>query len=122
MDELTWESLYNNPEARDSNPQTVTLYATSFHPCQAPENNPLTYRGTRYDSLAQLVQTIGPDDMGKPGTYPLWSGPNLLMLSVAPTGQGTGLGLAIVRHILQLHGETCTAQTTNTGVAFTVTL
>lgn len=40
----------------------------------------------------------------------------------AAPGEGTGLGLAIVRHIVQLHGGSCTAQATPSGVQFTVTL
>ena len=40
----------------------------------------------------------------------------------AAPGEGTGLGLAIVRHIVQLHGGSCTAQATPSGVVFTVTL
>lgn len=83
-----WEPMYQNPDALDPDTQTVTLYATNFHLCTAPENSPLTYRGTQYDSLAQLVQTLGPDYMEKWGTFSLWSGPNLLVLSVAPTDQG----------------------------------
>lgn len=84
----TWVPVYDNPTAIHEHTQTVTLYATRFHTCFAPEKSPLTYRGTRYESLAQLVQTLGPDYMEKWGSYTLWSGPNLLILSVAPTGQG----------------------------------
>ena len=84
----TWVSLYDNPTAIHEDAQTVTLYATRFHTCFAPKNSPLTYRGARYESLAQLVQIIGPDYIEKWGSYPLWSGPNLLTLSVAPTHQG----------------------------------
>ena len=40
----------------------------------------------------------------------------------AAPGEGTGLGLAIVRHIVQLHGGSCQASATQTGVVFTVTL
>lgn len=83
-----WGDMYQNPDALAPGTQTVTLYATNFHLCTAPENSPLTYRGTRYDSLAQLVQTLGPDFIEKWGTFSLWSGPNLLVLSVAPTDQG----------------------------------
>lgn len=84
----TWVSLYDNPTAIHEHAQTVTLYATRFHTCFAPKNSPLTYRGTRYESLAQLVQTLGPDYMEKWGSYTLWSGPDLLIFSVAPTQQG----------------------------------
>lgn len=84
----TWVAMYDNPTAIHENAQTVTLYTTRYDTCFAPKSPPLTYQGTRYESLAQLVQTIGPGYMDQPGTYTLWSGPNLLMLSVAPTGQG----------------------------------
>ncbi|OUN20329.1 HAMP domain-containing sensor histidine kinase [Pseudoflavonifractor sp. An85] len=84
----TWVSLYDNPTAIHEDAQTVTLYATRFHTCFAPKNSPLTYRSTQYESLAQLVQTLSPDYRETWGSYPLWSGPNLLMLSVAPTQQG----------------------------------
>lgn len=83
-----WGEMYQNPDALPPDTQTVTCYATNFHLCTAPETSPLTYRGTQYDSLAQLVQAIGPDYMEKWGSYTLWSGPNLLVLSVAPTDQG----------------------------------
>lgn len=83
-----WGDMYQNPDARAPDTQTVTLYTTNFHLCTAPETSPLTYRGTKYDSLAQLVQTIGPDYIEKWGTFSLWSGPNLLVLSVAPADQG----------------------------------
>lgn len=83
-----WGDMYQNPDALAPGTQTVTLYTTNFHLCTAPETSPLTYRGTKYDSLAQLVQTIGPDYIEKWGTFSLWSGPNLLVLSVAPTDQG----------------------------------
>lgn len=84
----TWVSLYDNPTAIHEDAQTVTLYATRFHTCFAPKSSPITYRGAQYESLAQLVQAIGPDYMEKWGSYTLWSGPNLLLLSVAPTQQG----------------------------------
>ena len=83
-----WGDMYQNPDALAPDTQTVTLYTTNFHLCTAPETSPLTYRGTKYDSLAQLVQTIGPDYIEKWGTFSLWSGPNLLVLSVAPADQG----------------------------------
>lgn len=83
-----WGEMYQNPDALAPDTQTVTCYATNFHLCTASETSPLTYRGTQYDSLAQLMQAIGPDYMEKWGSYTLWSGPNLLVLSVAPTDQG----------------------------------
>lgn len=83
-----WGDMYQNPDALAPDTQTVTLYTTNFHLCTAPETSPLTYRGTKYDSLAQLVQTLGPDYIEKWGTFSLWSGPNLLVLSVAPADQG----------------------------------
>lgn len=85
----TWVQIYDNPTALDANAQTVTLYATHFYPCYPRENPPLTYRGTRYDNLAQLVQTLGPDFLDTEGPVQLWSWPHLLVLSVAPTDQGT---------------------------------
>lgn len=84
----TWVPMYDNPTAIHQDAQTITLYATRFHTCFAPKTSPLTYRGTRYESLAQLVQTIGPNYRDTWGSYSLWSGPNLLLLSVAPTQQG----------------------------------
>lgn len=84
----TWVQIYDDPTAIHPQAQTVTLYATRYHACCPPETSPLTYRGTRYDSLSQLVQNLGPDYIEKWGTFSLWSGPNLLVLSVAPTDQG----------------------------------
>lgn len=84
----SWGDMYQNPNALAPNAQALTLYATNFHLCVAPDNTPLTYQGTRYESLGELVQTLGPDFLAQRGTFSLWSGPNLLVLSVAPTHQG----------------------------------
>ena len=40
----------------------------------------------------------------------------------ARSGGGTGLGLAIAKQIIELHGGTCAAENTKTGVAFRFTL
>lgn len=40
----------------------------------------------------------------------------------ARSGGGTGLGLAIAKNIVELHGGTCSAQNTKTGVAFEFTI
>lgn len=40
----------------------------------------------------------------------------------ARSGGGTGLGLAIARQIIELHGGTCAAENTKTGVAFRFTI
>lgn len=38
------------------------------------------------------------------------------------SGEGTGLGLSIAKHIVELHGGTCSAQNTNSGVRFQFTI
>lgn len=40
----------------------------------------------------------------------------------ARSGDGTGLGLAIAKNIIELHGGTCSARNTKTGVAFSFTI
>lgn len=83
-----WGDMYQNPDALAPDTQTVTLYTTNFHLCTAPETSPLTYRGTKYDSLAQLVETLGPDLLGAEVPVQLWSWPNLLVGTAVSTDQG----------------------------------
>lgn len=84
----TWVQIYDDPTAIPPQAQTVILYATHFHPCYTPETAPLIYRGTRYDSLAQLVEALGPDLLGAEVPVQLWSWPNLLVASAVSTDQG----------------------------------
>lgn len=84
----TWVQIYDDPTAIDPQAQTVTLYATRYHACCPPETSPLTYRGTRYDSLSQLVETLGPDLLNAEVPVQLWSWPNLLVATAVSTDQG----------------------------------
>lgn len=84
----TWVQIYNDPTAIHPQAQTVTLYATRYHACCPPEHTPLTYRGTRYDSLSQLVETLGPDLLNADAPVQLWSWPNLLVGTAVSTDQG----------------------------------
>lgn len=84
----TWVQIYDDPTAIHPQAQTVTLYVTRYHACCPPETSPLTYRGTRYDSLSQLVETLGPDLLGAEVPVQLWSWPNLLVATAVSTDQG----------------------------------
>lgn len=84
----TWVQIYDDPTAIHPQTQTVTLYATRYHACCPPEHTPLTYRGTRYDSLSQLVETLGPDLLNADAPVQLWSWPNLLVGTAVSTDQG----------------------------------
>lgn len=84
----TLVQIYDDPTAIDPQAQTVTLYATRYHACCPPEHPPLTYRGTQYDSLSQLVETLGPDLLNADVPVQLWSWPNLLVGTAVSTDQG----------------------------------
>ena len=84
----TWVQIYDDPTAIHPQAQTVTLYATRYHACCPPETSPLTYRGTRYDSLSQLVEALGPDLLNANVPVQLWSWPNLLVATAVSTDQG----------------------------------
>lgn len=84
----TWVQIYDDPTAIAPQAQTVTLYATRYHACCPPEHTPLTYRGTQYDSLSQLVETLGPDLLNADVPVQLWSWPNLLVGTAVSTDQG----------------------------------
>lgn len=84
----TWVQIYDDPTAIHPQAQTVTLYATRYHACCPPETSPLTYRGTRYDSLSQLVEALGPDLLNAEVPVQLWSWPNLLVGTAVSTDQG----------------------------------
>lgn len=84
----TWVQIYDDPTALGAGAQTVTLYATHYHACCPPESAPITYRGTRYDSLGRLVEALGPDLLGAEVPVQLWSWPNLLVASAVSTDQG----------------------------------
>lgn len=82
-EELTWRLLYEDQEAVPAGAELVTLYADYFDVCCQDQSPAFSYRGTRYDSVADLVEEVGP--MLAEGSQNLsrYEGWDLLILSTA---------------------------------------
>ena len=80
---LTWRPLYEDPEAVTAGGELVTLYADYVDVCCQDQSPSFSYRGTRYDSVADLVEQVGPTLAEGSQNLSRYEGPDLLILSTA---------------------------------------
>lgn len=80
---LTWHLLYEDPEAVPAGTELVTLYTDNMSVCCQDRSPSFSYRGNRYDSVAGLVEDVGPTLAESSQNLSRHEGGDLLIVSTA---------------------------------------